>query len=107
MGHKLYIENEFTLNKDKFVDVVNKYLKTHCKIDDFKRIQPEDIFESRFKKQQPVVKDYDDFVARIYNDFERLNKKTYKIITKEGQNFENLSAGWTTSIILDIILGYV
>ncbi len=106
MGHKLYIENKFILNRDKFTEVVNKYLKPQNKINDFKSIQPEDLFESRFKKQMPVVRDYEDFVAKIYSDFESLNKKTYKIITKEGKNFENLSAGWKTSVILDIILGY-
>lgn len=106
MGHKLFIENSFSLNKDKLIEVVNKYLKPQYKIENFEALEPEKIFESRFKKQLPVVRDYDDFVAKIYSDFEKLNKKTYKILTKDGQDFEDLSAGWKTSIILDIILGY-
>lgn len=106
MGHKLYIENGFQLNKDIFLEVVNKYLKTDCKIDKFKNITPECLFESNYKKQTPKVQDYDDFEKKIYKDFESYNKKQYKIITSDNRKFENLSAGWKTSVILDIILGY-
>jgi len=35
-----------------------------------------------------------------------MNKKKYKITTKEGKDFDNLSAGWKTSVILDLILGW-
>lgn len=106
MGHKLYIENKFTLDKKRFVDVINKYLKTDCKIIDFTNLHPENLFESNFKKQMPVVRGYDDLETRINKDFERLNKKSYKIITDDGRNFEDLSAGWKTSVLLDIILSY-
>ncbi len=104
MGHTLYIENDFVLNKEKFVEVVNHYLKD--KISDFNSISPEILFDSNLKKQKPKVHDYDDFENKIYTDFEKLNKKKYKIITSDGRKFENLSPGWKTSVILDIILGY-
>ena len=104
MGHTLYIENDFILNKDKFVEIVNHYLKT--KIINFKSISPEILFDNNLKKQTPKVHNYDDFENKIYTDFEKLNKKKYKITTSEGRNFENLSPGWKTSVILDIILGY-
>lgn len=104
MGHKLFIENDFVLNTEKFVEVVNHYLKT--RIPDFKSITPELLFETNYKKQQPKVHDYDDFENKIYTSFEELNKKKYKIITNDGRKFERLSPGWKTSVILDIILGY-
>jgi predicted ATP-dependent endonuclease of OLD family len=104
MGHKLYIENNFVLNKDKFLEAVNNCLKQS--INDFKDVKPELFFASNFKKKNPKVHDYDDFEKRIYSCFEALNKKKYKIITEDGRLFEKLSPGWKTSIILDIILGY-
>jgi hypothetical protein len=103
MGHKLFIENEFQLNKDIFLEVINKYLKTDLKIETFKDISPESLFEINFKKQSPKVINYDDFEKRTYKDFESYNKQVYKIITNDGREFENLSAGWKTSVILDII----
>jgi len=106
MGHKLYIENAFKLNKEKLFEVINHYLKTDSKIEKFEDIQPDHLFETNFKKQTPKVKDYDDFEIRVNKDFENLNKRTYKIITSNGKKFEELSAGWKTSVILDIILGF-
>jgi hypothetical protein len=108
MGHTLYIENNFELNKQKFVEVVNKFLKSGRKIDpsDFNSILPEFFFQENFSGQKPKVKDYDDFEAKVYKEFEAYNSKQYKIIDKDGRNFENLSAGWKTSILLDLILGY-
>jgi hypothetical protein len=64
------------------------------------------LFDDNLKKQTPKVHNYDDFENKIYTDFEKLNKKKYKITTSEGRKFENLSPGWKTSVILDIILGY-
>ena len=45
-------------------------------------------------------------LKKKYKDIESLNTKEYKIVTNDGRKFENLSAGWKTSVILDIILGY-
>lgn len=106
MGHKLFIENNFVLSKEKLIEIMNKYLKNDEKIEDIRSISPDKLFESHFKKQVPKVKDYNDFVLKIYSDFEGMNKRTYKIVTKEGNNFENLSPGWKTSILLDLLLGY-
>jgi hypothetical protein len=105
MGHKLFIENNFVLNKEKFIEVVNRYLKDG--IDRFDNIMPKHFFDSsNFKKKSPKVQDYEDFEHKIYNAFEELNKKKYKIITNDGRKFEDLSPGWKTSVILDLILGY-
>ena len=65
MGHKLYIQNGFQLNKDIFLEVINKYLKTDNRIDRFKNFSPEALFESNFKKQTPKVHDYDDFEKKV------------------------------------------
>lgn len=103
MGHKLFIENDFVLNKDKFLEVVNNFLRRT--IPDFDSITPDVFFKSNFK-QRPLVRNYDDFELKVYSSFEALNKKKYKIITNDGREFEKLSPGWKTSVILDIILGY-
>lgn len=105
MGHILYIENDFVLNKEMFVRVVNKYLK--IQISDFAKITPENFYDStNFRKKSPKVHDYSDFESKIYTDFEKLNRRRYKIITSDGRDFEELSPGWKTSVILDLVLGY-
>lgn len=106
MEHKLFIDNEFELTKDKFLEVVNKMLRTECAIKTFNDIKPEVLFETKYRKRDPKVSDYDGFERLVKARFESMNKKKYRIITKEGKDFENLSAGWKTSVILDLILGW-
>jgi len=106
MGHKLFIDNEFELTKNKFLEVVNSLLKTECSIKKFDDISPEALFEAKFRKRGPKVADYDDFERQVKARFDGMNKKKYRIITKEGKDFDSLSAGWKTSVILDLILGW-
>ena len=94
------------LSKTKCLEVVNELLKPDDAIQSFDDISPESLFEAGFRKRGPKVSDYTDFENRINAKFEGMNKKNYRITTKEGKNFDNLSAGWKTSVILDLILGW-
>ena len=105
-GHHLFISNQFKMDKNTVLEVFNNLLKTGNKIDNFGSIQPHNLFESNFSKKNPKVQDYDDFSRRVYDDFSKQNKTVYKIRTKDDKDFENLSAGWKTSVLLDLILGY-
>lgn len=105
-GHHLYISNQFKMDKDGVLDVFNYLLKTGNKINDFDDICPQNLYENNFSKQKPKVQDYNDFINKVYNEFVQKNKTIYKIITSDGRDFDNLSAGWKTSVLLDLILGY-
>jgi len=106
MGHKLFIDNEFELTKEKFLEVINRMLKPAHAIGTFDDIKPEALFEEKFRKRDPKVEDYDDFERHVKAKFDGMNKKKYRIITKEGKDFDSLSGGWKTSVILDLILGW-
>lgn len=105
-GHKLSIENSFELTPDIICDSINSLLKSDKKICDFQSIKPEMLFQCNFKGQVPRVKDYDDFINRLYDKISGLNKRKYKILTADGQDFDKLSPGWKSAVILDLILGY-
>ncbi len=105
MGHTLFIQNEFNLTKDKFLEVVNIMLKTKYKLKKFSDITPESLFKTKFSERGPKVEGYDSFKNKVHSEFVSMNKKKYSIITKEGKEFDRLSAGWKTSVILDLILG--
>lgn len=105
-GHSLFIKNQYKINKNIVLDVFNSKLKTTCKIDAFNNISPKKLFQKNFSGQKPKVIDYQDFINRVYKDFENMNKTIYSITTEEGKDFSRLSAGWKTSVLLDLILGY-
>ena len=106
MGHKLYIDNEFELTQQKFLEVVNGLLKTESAIETFNDITPEALFEAKFRQRGPKVSGYDDFENRVNSKFAEMNNKKFRITTKEGKDFDTLSAGWKTSVILDLILDW-
>ena len=48
-----------------------------------------------------------DFLYYLFNlILQFINKKEYQIKTNDGKDYKNLSPGWKTAVILDLILGY-
>ena len=105
-GHKLSIENSFELTQQIILEAINELLKTTNKIANFEEIVPEKLFKKNFKERSPKVANYEDFIEKLYEKVSALNKRKYKIITADGQAFENLSPGWKSAVILDLLLGY-
>lgn len=105
-GHTLSIENKFSLNEEIVVNTVNHFLKTNKKITCFKDINYRTFYLDNFVRRNPLIKDYSDLSKKIFDKISDSNRKEYKIITKEGNNFNELSPGWKTGVILDLILGY-
>ena len=105
-GHRLFISNQFTLNKNIVLEVFNLLLKTGHKIDRFEDVTPNSLFECYYFKKNPKVVDYDDFKTRVCSKLQENNHTIYKIKTSDNKDFDKLSAGWKTSVLLDLILGY-
>jgi len=105
MGHELSIENKFELSKTKFLDVINGILKAPYQIASFEEITPELLFKEKYKHKDPKVITYDDFKRFVNSRFSLLNKKKYRIKTSSGHDYDSLSAGYKTSVILDLVLG--
>lgn len=105
MGHHLYIENKFELSRDKIVEVFNSLLKN--RVASYDEITPESLFKANYKQRAPKVDGYEGFVEKACSSLNSENKAIYKITTKDGKDFDSLSAGWKTSVLLDLIFGYV
>lgn len=107
MGHRLFIENTFELTPAKFIEVLNQTRLASHQIREFDAITPEALFLSSdgFRKKGPRVTSYADLHREVLNRFKTMNQKKYRITTCEGKDFDQLSAGWKTSVILDLVLG--
>jgi len=105
-GHTLYIDNAFKLTQESILNVINKTRRQQDLLESFTEIQPEKLFKQNFRKQNPKITSYDELKNYILDSFNKMNCKTYRIETSEGKQFDELSAGWKTSIILDLILGW-
>jgi len=105
MGHILDISNHFELTKDKVNEAFNELLKKDYRISTYDSITPQVLYKSHFS-QKPKVEGYPQFIKKVIDHFISENVQRYQIKTNDGRDFSNLSAGWKTSILLDLILGY-
>jgi len=106
MGHHLYLENNFKLSKEKVLEAFNLCLLSQYQIKEFSQITAETLELSRYKGRGPKIDSYDDVVEYVVRKFTEQSRTRYKIKTNDGKNFDDLSAGWKTSVLLDIILDY-
>lgn len=107
MGHRLFIENAFELTPAKFVEILNQTLRADCQIHSFEEIIPTALALSSagFRKRAPNITSYADLHREVLSRFQAMNRKKYRITTSDGKDFDQLSAGWKTSVILDLVLG--
>lgn len=102
-GHKLSIRFNFKFDQNVFLEALSYYL--HGSFSNMNDVKPENLMMSKFKKSPKVVS-YDDLASKVYDMLNKRNNKSYDILAKDGRNFNELSPGWKTAIILDLILGY-
>lgn len=103
--HKLTIENSFELTEDTIKEAINKYLKSDNRIESLLCLLPETLTKKHFS-DRPKVNDYEDLSNKVYSEIQGKNKRKYKITSSQGTDFDLLSPGWKSAVILDLILGY-
>lgn len=104
-GHTLSIKNSFKLTEDELVASINKCLTNENRLNNFDELNPSTLEKNKFS-QRPRVNSHSDLANKVYKFIEDTDKKEYQIITNDGKNYKNLSPGWKSAVILDLILGY-
>lgn len=104
-GHTLSIKNSFKLTEIELINAINKYLTNENRLKGFNELTPASFEKDKFS-QRPRVTSHSDFANKIFEFIEATNKKEYQIKTNDGKDYKNLSPGWKTAVILDLILGY-
>lgn len=110
-GHKLSFEGSITINEKIIVEAFDKYLLVDKKIQDFKNIRSQDLFADNFTKNQPgkttgSKPQYSLIAKNVYNFISEQDQTNPKILTKNNEDFDELSPGKQTAIILDLVLSY-
>ncbi len=101
--NKLYIKNNLKVTKETLKDIIFNYIKIK-KDKTLDELEPCDLYSKNFFTSK--VKKYEELNKCLYEDIIGKNKKIYKIIGYGERDFDNLSPGWKTAVILDIMLKY-
>lgn len=100
--NELFIINELKITEEKIIESINKHLKNKYNQTKIKHLNPNYLFTDNWSRR-PLVKDYNDLINKVYSEISSMNEEKYKIIAKDGSDFDNLSPGWKTAVILDLI----
>lgn len=104
--HELYVENNLEITKEIIADTINDILKSNSKIEDINNLEPKDLFLINVSGNYSSIKSYDDFRKKVSDKIKANNKYIYKIITADKRKWEELSPGWKTAILTELILQY-
>lgn len=105
-GHKLYIENNFKITKNMILESINEIRNSPKKIQTFDELTPPRLFKNEFSQKSPKIDSYDTVKAKIIEYIGKSNKVLYKIKFEGKKDFDKLSPGLKTAVILDLVLGY-
>lgn len=110
-GYKLSVENTFRLNKEIVKEEFNKCLLKDWQIREFDNIIPESLYRGKFKNTlvgnpKGSTVSYKVIRENINTSFVENDMVKYKITTPEGADFDNLSPGLKTAIILELVLNF-
>ena len=104
--HELYVENNLEITKQIVSDIINEILKSGRKIEDINELEPKNLFLHNVKENYTSIKNYEDFKQKVFEKVKSNNQYTYKIITADKRKWEELSPGWKTAILTELILQY-
>ncbi len=106
------VENKFKLNKETVKDELNKLLLREFEIVDFMDISPDKLFRTRFRNNQKGSSQkvssppYQTIRENLYSNISEKDEIKYKILTPDIEDFDSLSPGRKTAILLHLILNY-
>ena len=100
--NELFISNELKITEEIIINSINKFIKEKYEKKTIKSLKPNLLFKENWT-QRPKVDNYEDLSNKIYSEFTKMNHTNYNIITKNNIEFDKLSPGWKTAVILDLI----
>lgn len=101
-GHILSVVNELKITEEKIVESINKYLNLDKQIKNLSELKPPTLFKDNLTKK-PKVDSYDDLKNKIYKQISDTNNEQYLIKTSDEKDFDKLSPGWKTAVLLDLV----
>ncbi|MBQ1387212.1 ATPase [Candidatus Saccharibacteria bacterium] len=105
-GHELFVENKLEITKPIITSAINDMLLSDKKIDDISKLEPNNLFLRNKDNRYSSINSYDDFRRKVSDKIKANNKYTYNIVTNDKRKWEELSPGWKTAILTELILQY-
>lgn len=104
-GHTLCVIYSFEMAPELLLEAINKLIISEKQFGSVDEITPETLSLEKVDKRFHVAS-MAAFGAKVASELETKKTRTFKILTKNGKDWSELSEGRKTAVLLDLILGY-
>ena len=107
-GHHLSVVYSFRMSPTTLLDAINEFLKTEYKFEKIEDITAETLAASLAgaDKRRRNTRSLQDMSAAVSDYLEKEKKRTFSITTEGGLNWNDLSEGRKTAVLLDLVLSF-
>lgn len=107
-GHELSVIYSFKMNSDALLESINSLLLTTNRFSSIEDITPGLLATSfhHVDKRRVGITSLAKMAQAVTNNLDQYKVRSFSILTKDGQNWDNLSEGRKTAVLLDLILSY-
>lgn len=107
-GHHLSVVYSFKMSETLLLDAINDVLRSENKFDSIEEITAEKLAASLagIDRRHTSIRSLNSMAAAVATNLEKSKKRTFSITTKNGSNWDELSEGRKTAVLLDLILGF-
>ena len=107
-GHHLSVVYSFKMSEALLLSAINDVLRNENKFEAIEDITAEKLAASLagIDKRHKSIRSLNSMAAAVASNLEKSKKRTFSITTKNGTNWDELSEGRKTAILLDLILGF-
>lgn len=107
-GHHLSVVYSFKMSEALLLSAINDVLRNENKFEAIEDITAEKLAASLagIDKRHKSIRSLNSMAAAVASNLEKSKKRTFSITTKSGANWDELSEGRKTAILLDLILGF-
>lgn len=107
-GHHLSVVYSFKMSKEALLNAINDILNAPSRIEAIDNLTAERLAASLHgvDRRRTGIRTLATMAAAVASNLEKGKKRSFSIITKSGINWEELSEGRKTAVLLDLILGF-
>lgn len=107
-GHQLSVVYSFKMSAEALLQAINDVLNTSAKFDTIEALTAEKLANSLHgvDGRRSGIRSLASMAVAVAANLEKNKKRTFSIQTKNGQDWNDLSEGRKTAVLLDLILGF-
>lgn len=107
-GHHLSVVYSFKMSPSALLDAINEFLKSEYKFESIEDVTAESLAASLAgaDRRRRNTHNLQDMSSAVSSQLEKEKKRTFSITTRSGMNWDDLSEGRKTAVLLDLILSF-